>query len=111
MGLDDFDWIGTYAKRLNQGASEADAVEAKIWATIAAVNTAIIDNKNYAGLYKDPWFGNIEIYEEDQQLWFRSLRSPKLSGAHAILQSQYFCRKMARVWVNRCRRFCHVSVG
>ena len=93
LGLDDFDWIGTYAKRLNQGASEADAVEAKIWATIAAVNTAIIDNKNYAGLYKDPWFGNIEIYEEDQQLWFRSLRSPKLSGPMQFYRANTFVVK------------------
>ena len=93
LGLDDFDWIGTYAKRLNQGASEADAVEAKIWATIAAVNTAIIDNKNYAGLYKDPWFGNIEIYEKDQQLWFRSLRSPKLSGPMQFYRANTFVVK------------------
>ena len=93
LGLDDFDWIGTYAKRLNQGASEANAVEAKIWATVAAANTAIIDNKNYTGLYKDPWFGNIEIYEKDQQLWFRSLRSPKLSGPMQFYRANTFVVK------------------
>jgi CubicO group peptidase (beta-lactamase class C family) len=93
LGLDDFDWIGRHTKKLNQGASEADAVEAKIWATVAAANTTIIDIKNYAGLYKDLWFGNIEIYEKNQQLWFRSVRSPKLSGPMQFYRANTFVVK------------------
>ncbi|MDC1517496.1 DUF3471 domain-containing protein [Cyclobacteriaceae bacterium] len=53
----------------------------------------MFDPKNYTGLYKDPWFGNIKIYEKDQQLWFRSLRSPKLSGPMQFYRANTFVVK------------------
>ena len=80
LGLDNFDWIETYAKRLNQGGNESDEVVAKIWATVEKANTSILNINNYVGIYKDPWFGKIEIYKKEETLWFRSLRSPKLTG-------------------------------
>jgi len=93
LGLDDFDWIESFAKRLNQGGSNADEVVAKIWATIEDANTNILDQKNYAGLYQDPWFGKIEIYEKEKQLWFRSLRSPKLTGQMHYYRANTFVVK------------------
>lgn len=80
LGLDDFDWIETYRGKLDQGRSEAEEVVSKIWATVEKANSSVLDLKNYIGVYKDPWFGNIEIYEKENQLWFRSFRSPKLTG-------------------------------
>ncbi len=85
LGLDNFDWTTTYVNRLKQGGNEADEVVAKILATLEAANKTIVDLTNYTGVYKDPWFGKIEIYEKENKLWFKSLRSPKLSG-----QMQYY---------------------
>ena len=70
LGLDNFDWIETYAKRLNQGGNESDEVVAKIWATVEKANTSILNINNYVGIYKDPWFGKIEIYKKEETLWF-----------------------------------------
>lgn len=80
LGLDDFDWIETYREKLDQGRSEAEEVVSKIWDTVEKANSSVLDLKNYIGVYNDPWFGNIEIYEKENQLWFRSFRSPKLTG-------------------------------
>ena len=85
LGLDNFDWTTTYVNRLKQGGNEADEVVAKILATLKEANKTIVDLTNYTGVYKDPWFGKIEIYEKENKLWFKSLRSPKLSG-----QMQYY---------------------
>jgi CubicO group peptidase (beta-lactamase class C family) len=93
LGLDNFDWTETYAKRLNQGANEADEVVAKIWVTIEEADKTIFDLTNYTGIYKDPWFGKIEIYEKEKQLWFKSLRSPKLTGQMHYYKANTFVVK------------------
>jgi hypothetical protein len=35
---------------------------------------------DFIGIYADKWFGEVEVYEKDKQLWFKSNRSPKLNG-------------------------------
>jgi len=85
LSLDNFDWTETFAKKLSQRSNEADNVVAKVWQTVKEADESIIDLTNYTGLFKDPWFGKIEIYEKEKKLWFKSLRSPKLSG-----QMQYY---------------------
>ena len=34
----------------------------------------------YAGTYKDPWFGEVEISTKNGKPWLESKRSPRLSG-------------------------------
>ncbi|MFH6771457.1 serine hydrolase [Gaetbulibacter aestuarii] len=80
LGLDDFDWIALYSKNLKQSMGDADNVVNKIWETVDAADVSTIDKTNYSGIYKDPWFGKIKIYEQDGDLWFKAMRSPKLSG-------------------------------
>ena len=93
LGLDNFDWTTTYVNRLKQGGNEADEVVAKILATLEAANKTIVDLTNYTGVYKDPWFGKIEIYEKENKLWFKSLRSPKLSGQMHYYKANTFVVK------------------
>ena len=93
LGLDNFDWTKTHVNRLKQGGNEADEVVAKIFATLEAANKTIVDLTNYTGIYKDPWFGKIEIYEKEKKLWFKSLRSPKLSGQMQYYQANTFVAK------------------
>ncbi len=93
LGLDNFDWTTTYVNNLKQGGNEADEVVAKILATLEAANKTIVDLTIYTGVYKDPWFGKIEIYEKENKLWFKSLRSPKLSGQMQYYQANTFVVK------------------
>lgn len=39
------------------------------------------DLTQFAGLYRDPWFGDVNIHLEDGQLVFSAVRSPKFKGA------------------------------
>jgi len=41
-------------------------------------------------LYEDNWFGKVKIYLEGNQLWFSSLRSPRLSGPMYLFRSNTF---------------------
>lgn len=49
--------------------------------------------KNYTGVYEDAWFGKVEIYEQDNQIWFRSHRSPKLKGQMMYYKANTFVAK------------------
>ena len=47
----------------------------------------------YKGVFKDRWFGKIEIKEKDGQLYFKSFRSPKLSGRMFFYKANTFAIK------------------
>ena len=34
----------------------------------------------YTGEYNDPWFGVVDIFVKDSEMWFVSKRSPKMNG-------------------------------
>ncbi|MEO9893257.1 serine hydrolase [Aurantibacter sp.] len=93
LELDYFDWTETYAERLNRLDNVADEVVAKIWAVVKKADKTTLDPTNYTGIYKDPWFGKIEIYENEKQLWFKALRSPKLTGPMHYYKANTFVVK------------------
>lgn len=93
LGLDDFNWIDKYATYFNAQKNTGDSVTAKIWETVAIAKNASIKNNDLIGLYQDNWFGKVEIYLKGNQLWFRSLRSPKLNGALQFYKATTFAIK------------------
>ena len=93
LGLDNFDWTETFTQRLSQRSNEADEVVAKVWLTVKKADNSNLELKNYTGLFKDPWFGEIEIYQEEKKLWFKSLRSPKLTGQMYYYKANTFVAK------------------
>ena len=80
LGLDDYGWTDIYLARYKSRSGSASAVVDKVWETVEAANDDHIKPSDFTGIYEDPWFGKIKIYEKEGQLWFTSLRSPKLSG-------------------------------
>ncbi len=44
----------------------------------------------YAGVYRDPWFGDVSIEITDGELWFRSEKSPKMLGRLWPLETNTF---------------------
>ena len=52
-----------------------------------------MDLNNFVGIYKDNWFGKVEISLKEGKLWFSSLRSPKLSGQMYYYQANTFAVK------------------
>jgi hypothetical protein len=68
-------------------------VTTTVWKIVEQNKTSVIDLNNYTGIYKDDWFGAIEISLKDGQLWFTSKRSPKLSGPMFFYKATTFAIK------------------
>lgn len=83
LGLTTTDWIGRYSEQVKKAQGEADKIAKDIWDGIAReqqANTAPVDLSKYAGTYRDRWFGDVIINRQAGKWWFRSVRSPKLTG-------------------------------
>jgi len=92
LGLDDFQWIEKNYKRMQQ-REEADTVTIQAWETVAKANSAVINAEDYTGIYQDDWFGKVEIWNKEGQLWFKSVRSPKLNGPMYFYNANTFAIK------------------
>jgi hypothetical protein len=90
IGAKGLDWIEWATKRLEQNSSEADSVVNEVWEQVDQSKKSKINFDNYTGRYKDDWFGEIIIYKKENSLWFRSLRSPKLTGEMKYYKANTF---------------------
>ncbi|MEJ7741774.1 MAG: DUF3471 domain-containing protein [Nocardioidaceae bacterium] len=93
LGLDHFDWIEKYSKDYQSDKSSGDSVTTKVWQTVAAAKNTKINAADYTGIYKDKWFGKIEVSLKGNQLWFKALRSPKLNGPMQFDKANTFAIK------------------
>lgn len=92
LELDDFEWVDKMTQRLKQ-REEADSVSIQVWETVAGNSNKTIQEKDYLGIYEDPWFGKMEISKKGDQLWFTSYRSPKLNGPMYFYNANTFAIK------------------
>lgn len=92
LELDDFEWVDKMTQRLQQ-REEADSVSIQVWETVAGNSNKAIQEKDYLGIYEDPWFGKVEIFKKEDQLWFKSYRSPKLNGPMYFYNANTFAIK------------------
>jgi CubicO group peptidase (beta-lactamase class C family) len=90
LGLDDFGWTDYYLESYQSRSGEAEKVVDQVWLTVSDADGAHIDPEDYLGIYEDKWFGKIKIYQEGDQLWFTSLRSPKLTGPMYFYKANAF---------------------
>lgn len=93
LGLDDFGWTDFYYTKFQNKKSHADSVTTQVWETVKSANENHIKVGDFIGVYKDKWFGKIEIYVNDNQLWFKSWRSPKLNGPMYYYKANAFAIK------------------
>ena len=80
LGLEPYDWTGHYLNRSLVASGSAGEVVKQVWETVESGNHSQVKTEDFKGVYMDPWFGKIIIHENEGQLWFTSLRSPKLTG-------------------------------
>jgi CubicO group peptidase (beta-lactamase class C family) len=80
MGLDDFHWIDYYLERFEDQQNSAEAVVTAVWETVESGPHDSFRAEDYLGTYMDPWFGKVRVEMKEGNLWFTSLRSPRLTG-------------------------------
>jgi len=97
LGLDDYGWTDHYLDAFRRSSGGAKEEVERVWKVVEAASDDHIRKEDYTGIYEDSWFGKIKIYMQDGQLWFRSLRSPALTGPMYYYKSNAFAIK----WVKR----------
>jgi CubicO group peptidase (beta-lactamase class C family) len=93
LGLDDFGWIEKNVTRMNQQKSTGDEISNKVWAKVEAEKNTAVKKEDYIGIYEDKWFGKVEVFLKDKQLWIKCHRSPKLNGPMAFYNANTFAIK------------------
>jgi CubicO group peptidase (beta-lactamase class C family) len=97
LQLEPYDWTGYYLERhLNRQGSANTEVD-RVWEIVESGDHHGVSIDNYVGTYTDKWFGKVEIYLQDGSPWFRSLRSPQLTGPMYHYKANAFAVK----WENR----------
>jgi CubicO group peptidase (beta-lactamase class C family) len=82
------------AKGMQQQAGQmGDPDSEKVWAEVEANKNVKVSKDNYVGIYEDDWFGKVEIFEKDGDLWFKSHKSPRLNGKMAFYNGSTFAIK------------------
>jgi CubicO group peptidase (beta-lactamase class C family) len=93
LGLDDFNWIDHNFDRYEKFLSEGDSISTQVWQTVKSAIDTHINADDYIGTYKDNWFGNAEVFLNDEQLWFKCIRSPQLNGPMYYYKGNAFAIK------------------
>jgi len=93
LGLDDFGWTDKLVGWMNEERNAGDDVTKKVWEKVKQSKNIKIKNEDFIGVYADKWFGEIEVFEKNKQLWFKSYRSPKLNGPMSFYNANTFAIK------------------
>ncbi len=95
LGLDDYGWVDKAVAHFAKQAAAGDSVTQKVWETVDAADASHIRPEDFEGSYVDDWFGEVEVINKDGKLWFRSIRSPKLTGLLRYYKANAFAIKWA----------------
>ena len=93
LNLDDFHWVDKYYQKMKETLENADSVTKKVWETVSTADDSHLKKEDYLGVYKDNWFGKVEVFMNGNKLWFKSHRSPKLNGPMSYYKANTFAIK------------------
>jgi len=93
LKIDNFNWLDHIFKRVKKYKIESDSVTTKVWKTVESAKTENVNTEDYIGIFKDNWFGKVEVFMDENQLWFKSYRSPKLNGPMYYYKANAFAIK------------------
>jgi hypothetical protein len=99
LGIKGNDWIKTFEASMKTKEENADKVRSEVYAKISSTRNPL-EFKSLefiTGTYTDPWFGDVEIYEQGNRTWLRSKRSLRLMGELFYYKGSTFVVK----WVDR----------
>jgi CubicO group peptidase (beta-lactamase class C family) len=95
-GIEKPDRIAIAKKQITDREASTDSVLLNVWNIVNNNMTKGPELNQYIGIYRDKWFGDVEITKRNDGLWFRSIRSPKLSGEMLYYQANTFVVKWSK---------------
>ena len=93
LGLEDFGWVDKYNAYFKSQEHSGEEIVRNVWETVKTANDVSIKTEDYVGIYRDNWFGDVEVFMKGNELWFRSYRSPKLTGQMHYYKANAFAIK------------------
>jgi CubicO group peptidase (beta-lactamase class C family) len=109
LGLDDFGWTDKMVEWMSHDKNTGDDITKKVWKKVDYVKSIKVKNEDYIGIYEDNWFGKVEVFLKDKQLWIKCMRSPKLNGPMAFYNADTFAIKWEYQAMN-CDAFAMFSL-
>ncbi|APD08196.1 serine-type D-Ala-D-Ala carboxypeptidase [Flavobacteriaceae bacterium UJ101] len=92
LNVEKYDYLKK-AKDIQNRVKKEDSFTKEVWEKVEKNKFKSFAKESYIGIYKDPWFGKIEIYNRKGDLWFKSYRSPKLNGRMYLYDRDTFAIK------------------
>ena len=74
------DWVAAYAELKRKGDENAAKAVAEATGKRNAMSKPSLEVAAYAGRYRDPWYGDIFVTNQDGKLSMRFSHNPKLTG-------------------------------
>jgi CubicO group peptidase (beta-lactamase class C family) len=96
LGVKGIDRVKEQANLVARDQNRADSITNQLWNDIKAKQKTAkssFDNAVFKGTYNDPWFGDVEILNNQGKLFFESKRSPLLSGEMFLYNGTTFIVK------------------
>lgn len=95
LGMPKVDRVAEYHARVVAGNENAKKITSEIWTAIDTQqkNNTKIDLSQFAGTFRDAWFGDVTISLKNGKLMFASKRSPRLSGEMLYYKGNTFVAK------------------
>lgn len=78
MGIRDVDWVAYFAR--DEEPPPGQEAEAEPVVIDFRNGSVAAELSTYAGTYRDPWFGDVTIEVQGDELWFVSAKSPRMKG-------------------------------
>ena len=100
LGAPRTDWTAAYTAALAKTRGKADEDWQKHVAARDADAPPSLPLAKYARTYRDPWYGDVIVEEENGQLRMRFSRTPQLTGTMTPWQHDTFIVRWDERWLN-----------
>jgi CubicO group peptidase (beta-lactamase class C family) len=87
------EWFEMVKGLQKQTQQMGDPDSEKVWVKVEENKNVKVNKDNFVGIYEDDWFGKVEVFEKNGDLWFKSNKSPRLNGKMAFYQGNTFAIK------------------
>lgn len=81
LGADDTDWLAAYARARDESVQRVARIEASAQQERDAESTPSLALAEYAGTYRDAWYGDVRLFIENGQLRIDFTHTPSLIGS------------------------------
>lgn len=100
MGPPAHDWVAAYGAAFDKSHGDAEADWKKHLAKRDASSKPSLPLERFAGMYRDPWYGDVAVERDGKGLRLRFTRTPALTGRLEPWQHDSFIVRWDQRWLN-----------